>query len=345
MKSKGDQDSGSQEIPSVSAEAIVWERKMPLLTNRFFLRDSMLAMAVASIAMQVLFLVISIIVGEGLFFLPLGFILVPIGILSLLYVISILVVLQNNFGLRYTVDANGVSYESGSREKKINRVVFWLSLLSGKSGAIGSSLLARSQESGSFSWRDIYCVTLHPRARVITLNNSWRTVLRLYCTPENFEKVAERVQAYAAEGASWRASNHVKPARYGFFVKWSGMTAISFIASLVWLSGYDVGRMQLWKFYWEAEDLGPFALIVSFVVLLSGVFEGKKRSVVALIATAGSLLFISRLASLALGHYTDSDTAFTFQGYEVDPGLMVISFVGGFALVTMSAVRLLIHRD
>ncbi|MCL4437398.1 MAG: hypothetical protein M1503_05325 [Thaumarchaeota archaeon] len=343
MKSKRDKGSEPHEISS--SEAIVWEQKMPLLTNLFFLKDFMLTMAATFIVMQVLFLVISIIIGEDLFFLPLGFILILIGILSALFVISILLVLQNRFGLQYTVDANGVSYDSGSREKKINRVVFWLSLLSGKPGPIGSSLLARSQESRSFSWRDIYSVTLHPRAHAITLNNSWRTILRLYCTPENFEKVAERVQAYAADGASWRASNHIQPPRYGFYVKWLGLTATSFIASLVWLSGYDVGRTQLWTFYWEAENLGPLALIVSLMVLLSGVFEGKKRIIAALIATAGSLLFVARLASLALGQYIDSDTAFAFQGYEVDPWLMVISFAGGSALVIMSASRLLMHRD
>lgn len=324
-----------------SADAITWELDMPLLTNRFFLWDSLRVMVISLAVMQLLLLVMSIITGEHIFFMPLEMILLLVGILSGLFLIAILLVLQNRFSLRFTVNASGFSYDSGSREKKINRIVFWLSLLSGKPGPIGSSILSLSQETSTFNWRDIYKVTVHPGPRVIALHNSWRTLFRFYCKPENFEKVAEQVQAYAAQGAAWRKSHNIRPPRYGFYVKWAGMTAIAFIASLTWLSGYDVGRMHFWPFYWKADDIAPLALIVSFVVLLAGMFEGKKRHAVALFATIGSLLFLYRLYTLVLGQYTDIEKTYSFYGYEVDPALFAISFIGGLALAAMSLVRLL----
>lgn len=323
-----------------SAKEITWEHDMPLLTNRFFLWDLLRAMVISLVVMQLLLLVMSIIIGEDIYFMPPEMILILVGILSGLFVIAILLVLQNRFSLRFTVDASGFSYDSGSREKKINRIVFWLSLLSGKPGPIGSSLLALSQEDRTFNWRDIYKVTVHPGSRVITLNNSWRTVFRLYCKPENFGKVAEQVQAFAAEGEAWRKSHGIRPPRYGFYVKWAGMTAIAFIASLTWLSGYDVWRTNFWPFYWKADDIALPALIISFLVLLAGMFEGKKRRIVALFATIGSLLFLYSLTTLVLGRYTDIEKTYSFYGYEVDPALFAISFIGGLVLAAMSLVRL-----
>ncbi len=324
-----------------STDKITWEQDMPLLTNRFFLWDLLRVMVITLVVMQLLLLVMSIIIGEGIFFMTPEMILILGGILSGLFLIAILLVLQNRFSLRFTVDASGFSYDSGSREKKINRIVFWLSLLSGKPGPIGSSLLALSQEDRTFNWRDIYKVTVHPGPRVITLDNSWRMVFRLYCKPENFDMVAEHVQAYAAQGEAWRKSHGIRPPRHGFYVKWAGMTAIAFIASLAWLSGYDVGRTHFWPFYWKADDIAPAALIICFLVLLAGMFEGKKRRAVALFATIGSLLFLYSLVTLVLGQYTDIEKTYSFYGYEVDPALFAISFIGGLALAAMSVVRLL----
>lgn len=323
-----------------STDKITWEHDMPLLTNRFFLWDLLRVMVITLVVMQLLLLIMSILIGEDIFFMTPEMILILVGILSGLFLIAILLVLQNRFSLRFTVDANGFSYDSGSREKKINRIVFWLSLLSGKPGPIGSSLLAISQEDRTFNWRDIYKVTVHPGPRVITLDNSWRMVFRLYCKPENFEKVAEQVQAYAAQGAAWRNSHGIRPPQYGFYVKWAGMTAIAFIASLAWLSGYDVWRTHFWPFYWKAEDIAPAALIISFLVLLAGMVEGKKRRAVALFATIGSLLFLYSLVNLVLGQYTDIEKTYSFYGYEVDPALFAISFIGGLVLSAMSLVRL-----
>jgi len=45
----------------------------------------------------------------------------------------------------------------------------------------------------------------YPKQRVISLENSWRTVMRLYCTPENFENVARICRDGFAATAARRA--------------------------------------------------------------------------------------------------------------------------------------------
>lgn len=323
-----------------SAKEITWEKEISLL-NRFIIRDFLLVLAVVPIVMQVIFLVMSIALGEKPAFLPAQLWLITGVIFIALFLIAILVVLRNRFSIHFAINSEGAFYEAGGREKKINRWLLLLSMFSGKPVNIGSSLISYSQESGGFEWKDIHSVTVHHSSSVITLNSSWRPVLRLYCPPENFEKVAEQVQAFAAEGAAWRKSHRIRPPHDGFYVKWAGMTAIAFIASLAWLSDYDVWKTHLWPFYWEANDIAPLALLISLLVLLAGMFEGKTRRAVALFATIGSLLFLYRLVTIALKLYTDPDKTISFYGYEVDPALFAISFLGGLALMVMSGTRLL----
>ncbi|MFA4934779.1 MAG: zinc ribbon domain-containing protein [Candidatus Methanoperedens sp.] len=340
------QDAPHPEISSrmQPAKEITWEKEISLL-NRFIIRDYLLVLAVIPIVMQVIFLVMSIALGEKPAFLPAQLWLITGFIFIALFLIAILVVLRNRFSIHFTINPEGAFYEAGSREKKINRWLLLLSMFSGKPVNIGSSLISYSQESGGFDWKDIYSVTVHQSSNVITLNSSWRPVLRLYCQPEIFDRVVENVQSYASRGAEWRASHNIHPPPYGFYLKWASMTAIAFIASLMWLSGYDVWRTNFWPFYWKADDIALPALIISFLVLLAGMFEGKKRRILALFATIGSLLFLYSLTTLVLGQYTDIEKTYSFYGYEVDPALFSISFIGGLALAAMSLLALLGWKD
>lgn len=340
------QDAPHPERPSrmKSAKEITWEKEISLL-NRFIIRDFLLVLAIVPIVMQAIFLVMSIALGEKPAFLPARLWLITGVIFIALFLIAILVVLRNRFSIHFTINSEGAFYEAGSREKKINRWLLLLSMFSGKPVNIGSSLISYSQESGGFEWKDIHSVTVHQNSNVITLNNSWRPVLRLYCQPEIFERVVEKVQSYASRGAEWRVSHNIYPPPYGFYLKWTGMTAIVFFATLAWLAGQDVFETRLWAFYREANTLAPLSLVVCAVVLLAGMLEGKKRRTIALLATIGSLLFLYRLVAIAQGQYTDYDGTFSFVGYDVKPVQLALSTAGGLALLAMSLLALLGRKD
>lgn len=326
------------------AKEITWETEISLL-NRFIIRDYLLVLAVVPVVMQVIFLVMSIALGEKPAFLPVQLWLFTGVIFIALFLIAILVVLRNRFSIHFTINSEGAFYEAGSREKKINRWLLLLSMFSGKPVNIGSSLISYSQESGGFEWKDIHSVTVHQSSNVITLNSSWRPVLRLYCQPEIFERVVEKVQSYASQGAEWRTSHNIHPQPYGFYLKWVSMTVVVFFATLAWLAGQDVFETRLWTFYREANTFAPLSLIVCAVVLLAGMLEGTKRRAVALLAAVGSLLFLYRLVTIAEGQYTDYDGTVSFFGYDVKPVQLAISIAGGLALLAMSLLALLGRKD
>ncbi len=108
---------------------------------------------------------------------------------SILAVFSMLL-LGNRYGAEFTVDTKGISYKSGLREKRINRIVLLLMLLA-KPRSSGAAFLATSSESDFYEWKNISKIIPYSGPKVIEVKNSWRTVVRLYCTEENFEKVLD----------------------------------------------------------------------------------------------------------------------------------------------------------
>jgi hypothetical protein len=157
---------------------LTWEYDIPLVSNLFMVRDLLIVIGASLVVMQVLLVVVGFLAGEGAVILPLKIYAIVGGALAVLFVIAAGVVFGNRHRTRFTVGPQGVAYESGSRERRIDRIVLVLSAPAGRPRA---SLIAVSQESGRYSWSAVKKVTVHPRQRVITLSDSWHPLLRLYC--------------------------------------------------------------------------------------------------------------------------------------------------------------------
>ena len=68
--------------------------------------------------------------------------------------------------------------------------------LARKPGVAGAGLIAASSEAMATRWAGIRRAVYDPRRRNITLRNRWRTIIVLYCTPENYEAVAAAVRLH-----------------------------------------------------------------------------------------------------------------------------------------------------
>ena len=194
---------GEPDAAGPVAPTITWELAFPLLTNRFVLLDFVKVFGITYLISVTLMGTIFLIQGEPEDLLPLlaMFAYCVLG-LALLSVLVMLIFFGNRFPTRFTVSADGAMMETASRRAlAANRLATVLGLLGGSASTAGAGLLAQSQEQVGISWEDVYRVTEHPAESVITLRNSWRTVIRLYCTPMNYAEVADAVRRYAAEGA------------------------------------------------------------------------------------------------------------------------------------------------
>lgn len=174
-------------------EPLEWEISAPLLTNRFFLYDAVKALGWAGGIMAALLAIIFVIQGEPrivIEMLPvLGLALVII--LVLLFLVAVLF-FGNRWHVRFLIDGRGVHWEQLRRTNW--RPLALLAALSAQPGALGAGILASTGNAGNVSWRDIRRVKPHPAQHVISLMNSWRVMLRLYCTPANYAATMERLR-------------------------------------------------------------------------------------------------------------------------------------------------------
>ena len=169
------------------------------MTNRFFLYDMVKAFAWTAGIMLILLAIAFTLAGNlsslGGIFPVMGWVLA--GLFGLMILIS-LIFFGNRYPTRFTLTEKGVSWAGLSRTgRKASRLAVLLGALGGKPGVAGAGLLAASSNEGSLPWKSVRRVKIYPSPRVITIMNSWRVVIRLYCSPDNFQAVAEDVRRLA----------------------------------------------------------------------------------------------------------------------------------------------------
>lgn len=311
---------------------ITWEKEFSLLTNRFILKDLFKVVFITIVIFQILLVLVAFLVDKDVtdMIMPLY---VDLGIfagMSLLFLFSMLI-LGNRYKAEFTVDDKGITYKSGLREKRINRLVLLLMLLT-KPRMSGAGFLAVSGESGSFAWKEIYKIIPYSGAQVIEVKNSWRTVVRLYCTAENFDKVLSLCNEQLKKADEWRIENPKnvgKKKPFYFYILWTLLAVILTLCATAWS-------------YVEYGDSMIQVIIFSGVLtIVSGFAFGKVLSkIVSLPAVLGTLFFSYQLYDLA--HKTSEDFMGNAKyGYEYDPARFYITLAGVVFLLAMNVYAIL----
>ena len=177
-------------------QPLKWEYRIPLLTNRYVMADSFkLIFIVYVLTVSLLGGIVA--VGEGWK----GFLSIVLGmglgcsIVLVLMLFVMLFVFGNRIKATFEVNNKGVRYTSCAKVTRIAMpILFVLSLFRGNPTGMGTALMFRNGEDFAFKWKDIRRVTYNDRARVVICKNSWRTLLRLYCSEENYQEVVEIVK-------------------------------------------------------------------------------------------------------------------------------------------------------
>lgn len=149
------------------------------------------------------------------------------GLIGLGLVVMV-VVFGNRMRCRFTVSDNGIRFEAIDKTlRTTNRLAVIVGLLLGRPQAVGAGLIGQSQEIQNISWRGSFRAQYESDARVVTLSNRWRRLMIVYCTPENYAEVAQRIQVNLARyGTEQRLPAKSPLPRY------LGYTAAVILASL-----------------------------------------------------------------------------------------------------------------
>lgn len=187
--------SASPALAPHGSPALEWDYAIPVATNRFILRDMVVVFGLSMLILQAILALMGLILEGEALLLPPSFWALIAAILVVLFGLASLVLL-NRVQAHFRLDVERAQIMMGGRERKMNRLATWLGLMTGKPGLAGAGLLAQAQETQAIAWQDVYAVKVHPKQRVISLHNSWRTVIRLYCSPEVFDAAVAWVRSY-----------------------------------------------------------------------------------------------------------------------------------------------------
>lgn len=174
---------------------LTWERRVSLLGQPILLRAYAIALLCTALVMGGLMAFILAASGEAAG-IPalLGLLGAVLLGLALVFLLVALLVFGNRMTQRFTLDARGVRSEVVDRRATgAARLLVVLGLLTGRPGAVGGGLIAAGDRGRGLDWSEVGRVRYDPRRHVVALGNSWRTVVILFCAPENYAAVAQAV--------------------------------------------------------------------------------------------------------------------------------------------------------
>lgn len=146
--------------------------------------------------MAVLFSFLLLVTGEaeGIPAVLLISMIAVIGI-GFLLVLTTVFVFKNRFHVRFTVDGKGVLWETLDKRSQISsRLAIWLGIQGKSAQTSGSGSLAMSREKEWIGWKEIDSVQYVQDRSMIILRNSWRPVMMLVCSQDNYEDVVSLVK-------------------------------------------------------------------------------------------------------------------------------------------------------
>lgn len=186
--------------PAILEPEVKWEVLIPLFSNPFIWLDFLKALA----APVVVFggLIGFVLAGDdapdwGRAF---GVLAICMAAVATLFAFVELVVFRNRMAVRYALDDKGIAYESGRPARTAQKIGLVIGALARSPLLLGGSLLASSTNALTVRWRDVKKVTPFPARKVITLSNSWRPLLRVYCPDAETFESARRIIAARVVG-------------------------------------------------------------------------------------------------------------------------------------------------
>lgn len=189
-----------------------WELGVPLATHPLMLASVAKAFGMVAILMSLLLSFLMAVSG-GADTIPMV-VAMSFGISAAIMVVGLLasaLIFGNRLTMRFSLDAKGARAEViDRRATAVSIANIVLGTLAGKPGAVGTGLITLADSDRQASWRGLVTFAYYPRFRAIRLANSWRTVMILFCTPENYAEVEAFVRAAAAKRPT-RASAKVNP--------------------------------------------------------------------------------------------------------------------------------------
>lgn len=178
--------------------AMEWELDVPLLGNWHTIDG--LARAMLGGSLLVALLVGLLLGAQGEWGLVPRVTALLLGVGTALFLTGLAVaalLFRGKLRTRYVVDGQGIRMSVVDPVARAgSRGAFWVGLVLGSGAAAGSGLLAMEGEERVLRWEGAFHAVPERSTSSISLRNGWRTLLRVYCRPQDFEHAWDAVQGH-----------------------------------------------------------------------------------------------------------------------------------------------------
>jgi hypothetical protein len=181
---------------------LTWEADVRLITHPLMLANFAKLFAIAGGIMAALMSFMMAITNQlDHIVWMLEFVGICLGTVIVLFFLISLVVFRNRMHFRFRVDDKSAGVEIvDKRAETANAVAMVVGVLEANPTLLGAGLIGKSTSKQQAVWSSIEGARYHPSWLTISLSNGWRTVINLFCTPENYTAVAAAVHdALAAQ--------------------------------------------------------------------------------------------------------------------------------------------------
>ncbi|HRK24334.1 MAG TPA: hypothetical protein PLQ11_05205 [Beijerinckiaceae bacterium] len=189
-----------------------WDLAVPLVTHPLMLINIVKAFFFSGLIMALLLsFLIGITGSPEQIPMIIGISFAAAGGIGIVGTAAAALIYRNRMNMHFLLNDRGArAIITDTTARNVSILTIILGVLAGKPGAVGTGLITLSDRDRHAGWRGVVNVRYHPKHHAISLANSWRTVLILFCTPENYEKVAAYVAAATAR-AKVPASAKINP--------------------------------------------------------------------------------------------------------------------------------------
>lgn len=183
-----------------SAAVLEWDTDVHILTHPLMLANAAKLLVITGLVMGALMSGLMAITGDFDAVVPmLKMTAMVTAALAVVFAFASFVVLRNRVHLRFKVDCNGALAEmSDRRARTANQLAIAAGLVTGRPVVAGAGLLANAGSEQHIAWSSVAKARFHKTLRAIELKNSWRTMVTLFCTEENYGPVAAYVETALA---------------------------------------------------------------------------------------------------------------------------------------------------
>ncbi len=304
-----------------SNATMIWEVDVRLLRNRFAWFDVLRAACTVLISGEVVIALMSYLTVSKVMLISLN--LLAVG-LVLFYLPFWAVALLNRDRLRcrFELSDTDIRFNIPTNYGPVSRFARLFAPLAGGWRAVTSAIFKLYPELIRVEWADVYKLAYFPREGIISISDSWRSVMRIYTEPAQYDEVSSFCEAHL-EAAEMLRGGRSQRRKSTLFCPLLSMTCI--IAALATQAWY-------WADYNSTLNIGITVALTA--ILMVNTWMAWWCNLIAILCGILSLWYLASLTICAFNSMTGG-----FAGL-VDAPRFYLAFAAGCFFLVLCIVRL-----